>query len=261
MNEVIANESFFNSLDYIYIVLMFLSTLSGFVRGFTKSILSLCAWIGSGFIAGAVAPLFYPIIYGHISNHKIAHSTSVIFSYILVLVILLIVSNLISQEVRSSKLSGVDRSIGALFGLLRSILSLFLAILFIAIFEIPLEEYPLAVESKITNFMYAITQELMPSLNKSGIISHLRDNRDRVREMQERLPTVEHSQQEQVNMSRVKIITVDKRTRTQQQLKNRSPIKVINGNNISKKPIKMRMKRLHNISSILNSKQSASIKR
>ena len=71
----------------------------------------------------------------------------------------------------------------------------------------------------------------------------------------------DYSQQEQVNMSRVKIITVDKRTRTQQQLKNRSPIKVINGNNISKKPIKMRMKRLHNISSILNSKQSASIKR
>ena len=103
------SESFFNFLDYIYILLMLLSSLAGFTRGVTKEILSLCSWIGAGFVAIVLAPFFFPFIHQYIENSKISHELSIALAYILTLLIMLIAASLISQSVKSSSMYSVDR--------------------------------------------------------------------------------------------------------------------------------------------------------
>ena len=135
------SESFFNFLDYIYILLMLLSSLAGFTRGVTKEILSLSSWIGAGFVAVVLSPFFFPLIHQYIENSKISHELSVVLAYNLTLIVMLIISSLISQSVKNSSMSSVDRSLGVIFGLLRSIFLLLLIAIAILLFDVKIQKY------------------------------------------------------------------------------------------------------------------------
>ena len=167
------NESFFNFLDYIYILLMLLSSLAGFTRGVTKEILSLCSWIGAGFVAIILAPFFFPLIHQYIENSKISYELSVCLAYILTLLIMLIITSLISQSVKSSSMSSVDRSLGVIFGLLRSIFLLLLIATAILIFDVQIPKYKLLKESQLTKFTCSIAEDLIPTLEKTEAISNI----------------------------------------------------------------------------------------
>ncbi len=167
------NESFFNFLDYMYILLMLLSSLAGFVRGVTKEILSLLSWIGAGFVAIILAPFFSPLIHQYIENSKISHELSIGLAYILTLIVMLITSSLISQSVKSSSLSNVDRSLGVIFGLLRSIFLLLMVAIIILLFNVKTQKYNLLKESQLTKFTCSIAKDLMPTLEKTEAISNI----------------------------------------------------------------------------------------
>ena len=109
-------------VDWALLGALALSILIGIFRGFTREVFGLASWI----LAIVAALLFAPAAAGHLEPYIAVPSIRIASAYGLVffsgLVLGAIVTAIIAGLVRKSPLSGVDRSIGAGFGLLRGVL-------------------------------------------------------------------------------------------------------------------------------------------
>jgi membrane protein required for colicin V production len=114
-------------IDAAVLVIIILSAAFSMVRGFVREVLGVGAWIG----AALAAVKFYPFVLPEISsvlpmkNLVVYAAMGVIF--IIVLILLSLVSALVGGLVRDSALSGLDRSLGLVFGAVRGALIVCLA--------------------------------------------------------------------------------------------------------------------------------------
>ena len=109
-------------IDIIIAVALVVSVIIGFVRGFVKEAISIATLV----IAIWAALYFGPAV-GDVSESWLSsEELQVWFGRILVFVVILAVGGLlgwgISKLVRLSVLSGLDRLLGSLFGVLRGVL-------------------------------------------------------------------------------------------------------------------------------------------
>ncbi len=163
-------ESFFNIVDYIYITIMLASSLFGLANGFTRTLFSLFSWVGSGFAAAAATPYVYEFLETHFSPDPMAGqliaSTS---SYVICLILLTIVSYFISDAVKNSMFSGLDRSLGLLFGLIRGLCIPAGVVAVLIALEIPKEKFQIVDESKISTLLYKGLDGMIPTLDIPNI--------------------------------------------------------------------------------------------
>ena len=117
--------------DIIVLVVVAISALIAFTRGFTKEVLSLLGWVGAIFITIFVFPYVEPYALDLIGNKWMARIATGVGVFILALVVLSIFSNFISKSIQESFISGLDRALGIIFGVFRA--WLLLSILYIAI--------------------------------------------------------------------------------------------------------------------------------
>jgi len=107
------------AFDIGVITLVGLSTLFAFGKGFATVALSLGAWIG----AFAAVILGYTFVepYGQdlISPPELANIITIIALFFITLLVLKQVANLVGGAIKSGPIGFIDRSLGALFGLLR----------------------------------------------------------------------------------------------------------------------------------------------
>ncbi|MGE8332026.1 MAG: CvpA family protein, partial [Paraburkholderia nemoris] len=110
----------FTAFDYAVMAVIGLSALRGTWRGFLSEIFGLIGWIAAFFIAcrfvGYVVP-FIPATWpgGALTQWLLA------FALVAVGVVLIasVLNALLSRIVQATGLSGVDRSLGLMFGLVR----------------------------------------------------------------------------------------------------------------------------------------------
>lgn len=115
------------SADAVILVILLISAIFGFFRGFVKETLSIAGWVGAVFITLYLFPLLQPIAQGWIVNLLIADILTGAVIFILSLVILSYISHAISAKVRASALGALDRSLGIFFGLGRAVILLGIA--------------------------------------------------------------------------------------------------------------------------------------
>lgn len=165
-----SSESFFNLVDYIYIAVMLTSSLFGLANGFTRTLLSLFSWVGSGFAAAMATPHVYEFLETHFSPEPMAGqliaSTS---SYVICLILLTIISYFISDAVKNSMFSGLDRSLGLLFGLIRGLCIPAGVIAVLIALSIPKEKFQIVDESKISTLLYKGLHGMVPTLDIPNI--------------------------------------------------------------------------------------------
>lgn len=108
--------------DWFLLGALVISIVIGVWRGFTREVLGLLSWI----LAIVAALLFAPAAEGWLAAHIATPSIRIAASYAVVffaaLVVGAIVTALIAMAVRKSPLSGIDRVVGAGFGLVRGVL-------------------------------------------------------------------------------------------------------------------------------------------
>jgi membrane protein required for colicin V production len=108
-----------NWADYTIIAVLALSVLMGLWRGFIGEVLALVCWI----LAFWAAWMFGPALAEHFSASISTPSVRVLLAYVLCFVTVLIagaiVSFLMRKLVEGSGLSGSDRLLGMVFGLVR----------------------------------------------------------------------------------------------------------------------------------------------
>ncbi|HKF71001.1 MAG TPA: CvpA family protein [Stellaceae bacterium] len=111
-----------NPFDIFIIVLIVISGLFAFARGFVREVLSLGTWIGASFAALYAFPYSRPIAEQWLQKGMVADAAAALSVFVVVLIALSIVSSAIARRVKDSALSALDRTLGLLFGLVRGVI-------------------------------------------------------------------------------------------------------------------------------------------
>jgi len=109
-------------LDWIIVAVIVISSLISLKRGFVKEALSLASWIAaliiSRMFAGNLAVLLADVIES--PNWRLAAAFAILF--VVTLIVGAMINHLISEFVRMTGLTGTDRFLGVIFGILRGII-------------------------------------------------------------------------------------------------------------------------------------------
>jgi membrane protein required for colicin V production len=111
-------------IDAAALIVLLLSAAISAVRGFVREVLGVGAWVGAAFAAVKFYPLAQPEIASILPasmKHLVVYGAMAVV-FLIVLILLSLVSALIGGLVRESALSGLDHSLGLVFGAVRGAL-------------------------------------------------------------------------------------------------------------------------------------------
>ncbi|WP_297488264.1 CvpA family protein [Acidocella sp.] len=130
-------------IDAAVLIIVILSAAISAVRGFVREVLGVGAWVGAAVAALHFFPLAQPeiasVLPATMKNFALYGAMAVVF--LVVLVLLSLVSALIGGLVRDSALSGLDHSLGLVFGALRGAILICIAYIGLGFAE-PAAQWP-----------------------------------------------------------------------------------------------------------------------
>lgn len=155
--------------DIALIVLLALSTIFAFFRGFVTEALHLAA-LGGAIIATIIGfPFIEPWLVDKIGSPLAVKIIGNAATFIVVLVLLRVIANFIGSKVRQSEIGIIDRSLGAVFGAIRGFLIVvFLYVLFIRLWQ-PEEAPEFIQEARLGGLVTAAADALDPYLNGKNV--------------------------------------------------------------------------------------------
>lgn len=117
-------------LDGILVGFTLVSAMLAMVRGFSREILSIIAWIA----AAAAAYFFYqpvlPYVQPYIDNEKIAMAAAAGIVFVVALIVVSVITMKLADWIIDSRIGALDRTLGFLYGAARGILVVAVALLF-----------------------------------------------------------------------------------------------------------------------------------
>jgi membrane protein required for colicin V production len=113
-----------NTIDWIIIGIVSLSTLISLKRGFVKEALSLVTWIAAFLIARLFSTELAPLLTEYISSSSTRLVAAFALLFVATLIVGAMINHLVGELVRLTGLSGTDRMFGTIFGLARGLMIL-----------------------------------------------------------------------------------------------------------------------------------------
>lgn len=143
-----------NISDIVVLGIVALSAVLAFYRGFVREILSVGSWIAAAAATYFGLPAFrhilreqivnFPVVGDYLRDSSIKDLAADILTGVIIFIVVLIVasaiSHLLSRNIRTSMFGSVDRSLGAVFGVVRGALLVFAIFLFLDILVYPAKE-------------------------------------------------------------------------------------------------------------------------
>lgn len=128
-------------LDWILLAIVLISTLIALVRGFVKETISLITWIAAFWIALAFSGPASGLVPEAVDIPSARMAIAFVALFVIVLILGGIINWSVSKLVESTGLSGTDRSVGMVFGLMRGVLIVAGLILLAGFTALPQEEW------------------------------------------------------------------------------------------------------------------------
>ena len=128
-----------NWADWVILAIVAISSLISLKRGFVKEALSLANWVVAFFIAMMFYEPFASMLSPYIGTPSVRDMVAFAALFAATLIVGAMLNNLVGELVRITGLSGTDRAIGMVFGLLRGFV-IVMAILLLVPLLIPIDE-------------------------------------------------------------------------------------------------------------------------
>ena len=109
-------------LDLVVLGIVLISALLAAVRGVTREVLAILAWVAAGVAAWLAHPLLLPTAKQYVTSDTVALFATMAAIFLGVLIVVSIFTVKISDLVLDSRIGAVDRSLGFLFGAARGFL-------------------------------------------------------------------------------------------------------------------------------------------
>ena len=152
-------------LDLAVLGIVLFSALLAMLRGFTREVLAIAAWVGAAAVAYIEfkSPHFMGFIKPYISKDVIAQVVDAAAVFFAALFLITIVTVKLSDVILDSKIGALDRTLGFLFGLARGLLIIVVAFQFFA-WLVPEKQQPDWVRSAKSRVVLQGTGEWLMSL-------------------------------------------------------------------------------------------------
>lgn len=166
-------------LDGIFILLTLLSAVLAMVRGFSREVLSIASWGAAAVAAFLFYPTVLPMVQGYVDNTTIALGVAVGAIFLVTLIIATLVTMRLADMIVDSRIGPLDRSLGFVFGALRGIVVVAVAVWF-ADFFIGEREIAWIDSAKSKPFLDTVSERLINMLpeNFDSILSGDEDTTD-----------------------------------------------------------------------------------
>ena len=103
-------------LDLVVIGVVLISALLAAVRGFTREVLAIVAWVAAGAAAWFLHPLVLPYAKQYISSDTVALVAAIGAIFIVTLIVVSIITVKVSDLILDSRIGALDRTLGFVFG-------------------------------------------------------------------------------------------------------------------------------------------------
>lgn len=127
--------------DFIVLGIVFISIIISLMRGFIKEALSLTGWLASLWIAMSFSSGMAELFGSSISDPTLRLLAAFVSLFIMSLVVAAVINFFASQFVQRAGLSGIDRTIGVVFGFLRGILLVTIIVMLLGLTALPKESW------------------------------------------------------------------------------------------------------------------------
>ncbi|KQO54826.1 CvpA family protein [Methylobacterium sp. Leaf85] len=156
----------FSVLDLAVLGIVVISALLAAVRGATREVLAIVAWVAAAAVAWKLYPLLLPTVSQHVSNATVALVASIATIFLATLIIVSIITVKVSDMILDSRIGAIDRSLGLVFGAGRGFLICVIGWVFLA----------WLVQGKMPD--WAAQARSRPMLEKSGdaLVAQLPEN-------------------------------------------------------------------------------------
>ena len=160
----------FSILDLVVLGVVLISALLAAVRGFTREVLAIVAWVTAAAAAWFLHPLLLPHLRPYVPNDSVRLAASIGSIFILTLIIVSIITVKISDLILDSRIGALDRTMGFAFGAARGLLLCVIGWVFLA----------WLVQGKMPD--WASAAKTRPMLENSGnaLIAMLPDNPEKL---------------------------------------------------------------------------------
>jgi membrane protein required for colicin V production len=109
-----------NTFDILLAVLVVVSVIAGFVRGLLRELIALLSWVIGFLLSWTYAEQLEPYLGGLLAQAGLRLWAARVLIFVAVLIAGTLIGGIVTMFVRLSLFSPLDRSLGGLFGLLRS---------------------------------------------------------------------------------------------------------------------------------------------
>ena len=157
---------FMTALDGLVIVVILFSAFLAMVRGFSREVLSLASWV----IAAIAAVLLYknllPFVEAYLSNKTIALIASLAIIFVIVFIIVSIITMKIADVIIDSRIGALDRTVGFIFGIVRGLFIMVIAMLLVNQLIKPEDQAPWLKDAKTKPMLDSMSNKIWDLLPK-----------------------------------------------------------------------------------------------
>ena len=117
-------------LDGLLLAIMFISAVLAMIRGFVREVLSIVSWVAAAVAAFLLYERVLPYAKQYIPQELVAAGVSAAAVFLVTLVIVSYITMRISDFVLDSRIGALDRTLGFVFGAVRGLLLVVVAMMF-----------------------------------------------------------------------------------------------------------------------------------
>ena len=116
-------------IDLVVIAFFAISILIGIYRGFVKEVLSVASWALAAFVAFYYGEQAAAYIRPYINQEPLDLAIAYVGVFLVSLILFSVISHILSQLFAATGMTGIDRSIGSVFGAVRAVVIIVVLIL------------------------------------------------------------------------------------------------------------------------------------